>query len=60
MQLKYILAHDDDENIVEDEVPSHLRREFAIPKNLDTNEIDFLAIRKHDASHKKISPMWSG
>jgi len=60
-ELKEIFRQeDDDEQIAIDEIPSALRREFSIPRNILDNVIDFNNIRKFDASHKKIKPMWSG
>ena len=58
-QLK-LIVNQEEEAFHEDEVPSHLRKEFNLPKHLGGNEIAFREIRKFDASHKKISPMWSG
>lgn len=43
-----------------DEIPIELRQEFSLPKRMDVHEVNFTEIRKSDASHKRVRPMWSG
>lgn len=59
-QLRSIFAADDNAREKPDEIPVNIRKEFDLPKQMDFYEVNFHQIRKHDASKKRNTPIWSG
>jgi len=59
-QLRSIFAEDEKSKVRPDEVPADIRKEFDLPKQMDSYEVNFHQIRKYDASKKRYTPSWSG